>query len=182
MLTSPRGRVLRPRGAVLEHLPSSRASADSDPSQPGIQVIVSYLVTLPWHPNPKCEANRFYMINNLSRRRIKRQPWLIGRTPFLTAAQELKSSGERSALLRYAPSATPTTRRISHGPAQKEDVAPSVSNAAKLLSADSMHRSSYRSIKRSLHSAGSVRLAPRPLRWPANCGESHLPRAPRASR
>ena len=38
----------------------------SDPSQPGIQAIVSYLATLPWHPDPKCEANRFYMINNLS--------------------------------------------------------------------------------------------------------------------
>jgi phospholipase C len=38
----------------------------SDHSQPGIQAIVSYLATLPWHPDPNCEANRFYMINNLS--------------------------------------------------------------------------------------------------------------------
>jgi phospholipase C len=38
----------------------------SDPSQPGIQAIVSYLATLPWHPNANCEASRFYAINNLS--------------------------------------------------------------------------------------------------------------------
>src|SRR6516225_4601409 len=38
----------------------------SDPGQPGIQAIVNYLATLPWHPEPNCQANHFYMINNLS--------------------------------------------------------------------------------------------------------------------
>jgi phospholipase C len=38
----------------------------SDPTQPGIQAIVGYLATLPWHPAPNCAAGHFYMINNLS--------------------------------------------------------------------------------------------------------------------
>jgi phospholipase C len=35
-----------------------------DPTQPGIAPIRDYLATLPYHPNPNCEANHFYMINN----------------------------------------------------------------------------------------------------------------------
>jgi phospholipase C len=38
----------------------------SDTGQPGIQPIVSYLATLPWHPAPNCDTGHFYMINNLS--------------------------------------------------------------------------------------------------------------------
>jgi phospholipase C len=35
-----------------------------DPTQPGIAPIRDYLATLPYHPNPNCEANHLYMINN----------------------------------------------------------------------------------------------------------------------
>jgi hypothetical protein len=31
----------------------------SDPSQPGMQAVISYLATLPWQPDPNC-------INNLN--------------------------------------------------------------------------------------------------------------------
>jgi len=36
----------------------------ADPSQPGIKPIRDYLHSLPYRPNPKCEANHYYMINN----------------------------------------------------------------------------------------------------------------------
>jgi phospholipase C len=35
-----------------------------DPTQPGIAPIRDYLATLPYHPDPKCQAGHFYMINN----------------------------------------------------------------------------------------------------------------------
>jgi phospholipase C len=35
-----------------------------DASQPGITPILNYLASLPYHPESKCEAGRFYMINN----------------------------------------------------------------------------------------------------------------------
>jgi phospholipase C len=35
-----------------------------DPTQPGIAPIRDYLASLPYHANPNCEANHFYMINN----------------------------------------------------------------------------------------------------------------------
>ena len=38
----------------------------SDPGQPGIAAIVNYLATLPWHPQPNCDAGNYYMINNMS--------------------------------------------------------------------------------------------------------------------
>jgi phospholipase C len=38
----------------------------SDTTQPGIQPIVSYLNSLPYHPASGCESGRYYMINNLS--------------------------------------------------------------------------------------------------------------------
>jgi phospholipase C len=38
----------------------------ADTTQPGIQAIVSYLSSLPYHPAPNCETGIFYMINNLS--------------------------------------------------------------------------------------------------------------------
>jgi phospholipase C len=38
----------------------------SDTTQPGIQPIVSYLASLPWHPAPNCATGKFYMINNMS--------------------------------------------------------------------------------------------------------------------
>ncbi len=36
----------------------------ADSSQPGIDPIRDYLATLPYHPNPNCEKNHFYMVNN----------------------------------------------------------------------------------------------------------------------
>jgi phospholipase C len=36
----------------------------SDASQPGIDPIRDYLASLPYHPNPNCEKNHFYMVNN----------------------------------------------------------------------------------------------------------------------
>src|SRR5581483_2676912 len=38
----------------------------SDTTQPGIQPIVSYLATLPYHPSPNCAAGTYYMVNNMS--------------------------------------------------------------------------------------------------------------------
>jgi len=35
-----------------------------DASQPGIQPIVQYLHSLPYHPDPNCQPKHFYMINN----------------------------------------------------------------------------------------------------------------------
>ncbi len=36
----------------------------ADSTQPGIAPIRNYLATLPYHPNPNCEKNHFYMVNN----------------------------------------------------------------------------------------------------------------------
>ena len=36
----------------------------ADPTQPGIKPIRDYLKSLPYEPNPNCQANHFYMINN----------------------------------------------------------------------------------------------------------------------
>ncbi len=36
----------------------------SDPTQPGVGPIVSYLASLPHHPNPNCAANTYYYLNN----------------------------------------------------------------------------------------------------------------------
>jgi phospholipase C len=36
----------------------------ADPSQPGIKPIRDYLKSLPYDADPKCEAGRFYMVNN----------------------------------------------------------------------------------------------------------------------
>jgi phospholipase C len=36
----------------------------ADSSQPGIDAIRDYLASLPYHPNPNCEKNHFYMVNN----------------------------------------------------------------------------------------------------------------------
>ena len=38
----------------------------ADTSQPGIAPIVNYLNSLPYKPDPNCEAGHFYMVNNLS--------------------------------------------------------------------------------------------------------------------
>src|SRR4029077_15014209 len=35
-----------------------------DPTQPGFDAVRDYLSSLPYHPSPRCEPNRFYMINN----------------------------------------------------------------------------------------------------------------------
>jgi phospholipase C len=36
----------------------------ADSSQPGVDQIRDYLASLPYHPNPNCEKNHFYMVNN----------------------------------------------------------------------------------------------------------------------
>ncbi|MGB7587236.1 MAG: alkaline phosphatase family protein, partial [Solirubrobacterales bacterium] len=36
----------------------------ADSSQPGVDQVRDYLASLPYHPNPNCEKNHFYMINN----------------------------------------------------------------------------------------------------------------------
>ena len=36
----------------------------ADPGQPGIQPIRDYLASLPYRPNPNCDAGHFYMVNN----------------------------------------------------------------------------------------------------------------------
>jgi len=38
----------------------------ADPTQPGVKPIRDYLASLPWNPFPKCLADHFYMINNVS--------------------------------------------------------------------------------------------------------------------
>jgi phospholipase C len=35
-----------------------------DVTQPGIKAITDYLASLPYHPDPKCEPGKFYMVNN----------------------------------------------------------------------------------------------------------------------
>jgi phospholipase C len=35
-----------------------------DTTQPGIKAITDYLASLPYNPNPNCEPNHFYMVNN----------------------------------------------------------------------------------------------------------------------
>jgi phospholipase C len=37
----------------------------SDPKQPGVAPILDYLATLKYRPNPNCEKNNYYMLNNL---------------------------------------------------------------------------------------------------------------------
>jgi phospholipase C len=36
----------------------------ADSSQPGVDAVRDYLATLPYHPKPNCQPNRFYMVNN----------------------------------------------------------------------------------------------------------------------
>jgi phospholipase C len=36
----------------------------ADPSQPGIKPIRDYLASLPYSPDPRCQAGHFYMVNN----------------------------------------------------------------------------------------------------------------------
>ena len=36
----------------------------ADPTQPGIKPIRDYLASLPYHPNPNCQPNHYYLINN----------------------------------------------------------------------------------------------------------------------
>ena len=36
----------------------------ADSSQPGVDAVRDYLATLSYHPNPNCEPNHFYMVNN----------------------------------------------------------------------------------------------------------------------
>jgi phospholipase C len=36
----------------------------SDPSQPGVQPILTYLASLPSNPKPNCDAGHFYLLNN----------------------------------------------------------------------------------------------------------------------
>ena len=36
----------------------------ADPANPGIAPLRDYLASLPYHPNPNCQASHFYMVNN----------------------------------------------------------------------------------------------------------------------
>jgi phospholipase C len=36
----------------------------ADVTQPGIKAITDYLESLPYHPNPNCQPNHYYMVNN----------------------------------------------------------------------------------------------------------------------
>jgi phospholipase C len=36
----------------------------ADSSQPGVTPILNYLGSLPYHPNPNCKANQYYLVNN----------------------------------------------------------------------------------------------------------------------
>ena len=36
----------------------------SDPRQPGVKQVLSYLAALPYKPSPKCAANAYYLVNN----------------------------------------------------------------------------------------------------------------------
>ena len=36
----------------------------ADPNEPGVDAVRDYLESLPYHPNPNCKAEHFYMINN----------------------------------------------------------------------------------------------------------------------
>ena len=38
----------------------------ADSTQPGVDAVRDYLATLPYRPQPNCQANHFYMINNLN--------------------------------------------------------------------------------------------------------------------
>jgi phospholipase C len=74
--TTFNGQSAPPAGAVANPDPQSPTSdkykADkawtncSDPSNPGIGPIVNYLKSLPYKPEPNCEAGHYYMVNNLS--------------------------------------------------------------------------------------------------------------------
>jgi len=36
----------------------------SDPSQPGVPAVLNYLSALPYHPNPNCQDEHYYLLNN----------------------------------------------------------------------------------------------------------------------
>ncbi|MGC2108499.1 MAG: alkaline phosphatase family protein [Candidatus Korobacteraceae bacterium] len=36
----------------------------SDPTAHGVPAVLNYLATLPYHPNPNCDQNRWYLLNN----------------------------------------------------------------------------------------------------------------------
>jgi phospholipase C len=74
--TDGKGTATTPPAGIADPTPVTTTSAKfkvdgtytncSDTSQPGIAPIVSYLATLPYKPDPKCEAGHFYVINNVS--------------------------------------------------------------------------------------------------------------------
>lgn len=56
-----------PQSATSDKFTRDKAWTNcSDTTQPGIAPIVGYLATLPYHPQPNCEAGHYYMVNNLS--------------------------------------------------------------------------------------------------------------------
>ena len=56
-----------PQSPISDKYQRDRAWTNcSDPSQPGIAPILQYLGTLPYRPQPNCEAGHYYMVNNLS--------------------------------------------------------------------------------------------------------------------
>jgi acid phosphatase len=68
----------------------------SDPAQPGVGPIVSYLGSLPYHPNPNCAPGAYYLLNNTN--------------PAYTPAGVLKTTG----------TFTPPSRQRSIGDALSE--------------------------------------------------------------
>ena len=63
-----------------------------DPTQPGVQPILTYLSTLPYNPNPNCQ-NVFYMINNIS---PGTQPNGVVDTAAITAGSKVPPSALRT--------------------------------------------------------------------------------------
>jgi phospholipase C len=67
--TIPPGHIANPNPKTVNNIAftaDGQWTNCSDPSQPGISPILTYLASLPWHPASRCAPGRYYMINNLS--------------------------------------------------------------------------------------------------------------------
>jgi phospholipase C len=67
--TPPPGQIAdpTPKSSTSDAYTNDKRWTGCDASQPGFQAIMSYLHSLPWHPDQtasNCEAGKFYMINN----------------------------------------------------------------------------------------------------------------------
>jgi phospholipase C len=66
----------------------------SDPKQPGVGAIRHYLGSLPWHPDPNCAANTYYLLNNYNPGyngdgSVNTSPFTIPPSPVRTIADSL---------------------------------------------------------------------------------------------